>query len=141
MLFYILDYFYPEEAGEPVTINISDAPTRRDERRVHFKEEEKAPIDYHEINSDPIVLIDIIVNNKYLKKEICAFFKIKGTSEELIKLNKSFKYWVAFINVSSMYLKTPRVDEVTNIYYHKFWNDYYILREKKYSFFGFSYLW
>mgnify|MGYP001454787311 CR=1 FL=1 len=90
-------------------------------------EEEKIPYDDPSWElRDPYPILEIIVNNKYLKREIGYFFNWNNvTAERLSSLNKSFKYWIAFVNVSSLYLNTPKINYKSNVYYVEFWENYY----------------
>ena len=117
---YISSFLYPE----PKVYELEPGPVfvRCDGKN---NEEEKIPNE-EEIVRDPYPVLEIIVNNKYLKREIGYFFNWKDvTAERLSALNKSFDYWIAFVNVSSLYLNTPKINYKSNVYYVEFWENYY----------------
>ena len=118
---YISSFLYPE----PKVYELEPDPVfvRCDGKN---NEEEKIPNEEEEIVRDPYPILEIIVNNKYLKREIGYFFNWENvTVERLSALNKSFDYWIAFVNVSSLYLNTPKINYKTKVYYVEFWENYY----------------
>lgn len=109
-----------------------ELPVRCDGWEFDINEEEKTPCEDPgwELR-DPFPILELIVNNKYLKREICKFFNWsqETTGAERLKvLNKSFLYWIAFVNVSSLYLQTPKINYKSNVYYVEFWENWFLNR-------------
>ena len=104
----ILNYFFNYEK-EPLII--------RRRKRI-YDEEEKC--DFVEFICDPKDLIEIIFNYSFLIKGISIFFNKKKIKKEyILNLNKSSKYWTAFINCS----KIITVEHPTHNEYIKFWTE------------------
>ena len=99
----ITDYFYPEDL-----------------QRAKFTEEK-------EQKEDPNELIKIIMGNSYLRRQLCSFYSWKFITIDKIKnLDKSFKYWCAFIRISKLYNEeVPEINYTTTIEHYDFWYEWY----------------
>ncbi len=117
----IYDLYLEEEKDKNIPLNKQIWYLRLNEQE---EKQQCEDIDWECRNPYPIH--ELIVNEKYLRKEIMKFFKWTDvTTDKLQRLNKSFKYWVAFVNVSSLYLQTPKINYISNIHYVEFWENYY----------------